>query len=51
MRGVRLMTKREKTWFFPLYRYQMKINQLIFLVYFSGILTERVQPGFVNGLP
>jgi hypothetical protein len=30
------MTKREKTWFFPLCGYQPKINSLIFLVYFSG---------------
>ncbi len=30
------MTKREKTWFFPLCVYQPKINGLIFLVYFSG---------------
>ncbi|QCT22323.1 hypothetical protein FEM41_23090 [Jejubacter calystegiae] len=31
-----MMTKREKTWFFPLCDYQPKINELIFLVYFSG---------------
>ncbi|QCT20760.1 hypothetical protein FEM41_14450 [Jejubacter calystegiae] len=36
VRGLRLMTKREKTWFFPLCGYQPKINELIFRVYFSG---------------
>jgi hypothetical protein len=39
------MTKREKTWFFPLCGYQPKINKLIFLVYFLVILAEQVRPG------
>ncbi|QCT21911.1 hypothetical protein FEM41_20755 [Jejubacter calystegiae] len=31
-----MMTKREKTGFFPLCVYQPKINELIFFVCFSG---------------
>jgi len=31
--GVRLLTKKEKTWFFLLCGYQPKINKLIFLVF------------------
>ncbi|EGT4252806.1 hypothetical protein D8W73_01735 [Citrobacter amalonaticus] len=31
--AVRLLTKKEKTWFFLLCGYQPKINQLIFLVF------------------
>ncbi|QCT21022.1 hypothetical protein FEM41_15905 [Jejubacter calystegiae] len=30
------MTKREKTWFFPLCGNRLKINGLIFRVYFPG---------------
>jgi len=33
--SVRLLTKSEKAWFFPLCGYQPKINKLIFLVYLS----------------
>ena len=33
MRGLRLLTKKDKTWFFLLCDYQPKINQLIFLVF------------------
>ncbi len=32
MRLFRLLTKKEKTWFFLLCGYQPKINKLIFLV-------------------
>ncbi|TQI99462.1 hypothetical protein FHU10_1450 [Serratia fonticola] len=31
---LRLLTKREKAWFFPLCDDQPKINKLIFLIYF-----------------
>jgi hypothetical protein len=45
-----LMTKREKTWFFPFCGYQPKINELIFLIIIPDILAERVRPRFVNSL-
>ncbi|NIF60015.1 hypothetical protein F3J27_18235 [Enterobacter sp. Ap-916] len=35
---LRLLTKREKAWFFPLCDYQPKINELIFLFF----LTKRL---------
>ncbi|WP_330984462.1 MULTISPECIES: hypothetical protein [Enterobacterales] len=44
-RGFRLLTKKEKAWFFLLCGEQPKINKLIFLVYYSQIKDKPRQAG------
>jgi hypothetical protein len=41
---LRLLTKREKTWFFPLCGYQPKINKLIFLFSLTSRLVLLLSP-------
>ncbi|NIF46191.1 hypothetical protein F3J28_00225 [Enterobacter sp. Ap-1006] len=42
--GLGLLTKREKTWFFPLCGYQPKINILIFLFCLTSHLVFLLSP-------
>jgi hypothetical protein len=43
MPGIRLLTKQEKAWFFLLCDDQLKINKLIFLIFYLSTSPRSVQ--------